>query len=205
MRVIDIYTLVSCLITLGIVSLIIAPIVSAATTGTTTLQAVVGYTISLDSVSPATTTLSIAPVAGGSQTTASTAVTVTTNDSAGYTLSHYSSGANLTNGANTVPSTTGTWTTPIVLLNNTWGYGINTGTTGLTPGSNGFSATYSATSNQTSNTLKFAAMPTSSTAVRATSTTASSDVTTFWFSAKVDNTKPSGTYSATINYSVVGN
>lgn len=205
MRIAELYALVSCLTMIGIISLVIAPIVSAATTGTTTLQAVVGYTISLDSVAPATTTLSIAPVAGGSQTTASTAVTVTTNDSAGYTLSHYSSSANLTNGGNTIASTSGTWTTPIVLLNNTWGYGINTGTTGLTPVSNGFSAAYSATTNQTTNALKFAAMPTSSTAVRATSTTASSDVTTFWFSAKVDNTKPSGTYTATINYSVVGN
>lgn len=189
----------------SLAGLAVAPIVSAATTGSTSLEAAVGYTISLDSVSPSTTTLSVAPVVGGSQTTDSTAVTVTTNDSAGYTLSHYTSSATLVNGANTIASTSGTWASPIALANNTWGYAVASGTTGLTPGGNGFDASYSASSNQTTNTSKFAAMPTSSTAVRATSAAATSDVTTFWFSAKVDNTKPSGTYSTTINYSVVGN
>lgn len=187
------------------VGLAVAPLVSAATTGSTTLQASVGYTISLDSVTPATTTLSIAPVAGGSQTTDSTAVQVTTNDSAGYTLSHYTSSATLANGGNTIASTSGTWTTPVSLANNTWGYAVPSGTTGLTPGSNGFDASYSVISNQTSSAAKYAAMPTSSTAVRATSAAATADVTTFWFSAKIDNTKPSGNYTATINYSVVGN
>lgn len=198
-------SVVGTLALVGVLGLMIAPMVSAATTGTTTLQAQVGYTISLDSVTSGTTTLSIAPVSGGAQTTASTVVTVTTNDSGGYTLSHYSSSATLTNGANSIASTSGTWTTPIVLANNTWGYAVPSGTSGLTPASNGFDASYSAISNQTSSAAKYAAMPTTSTAVRATSAAASSDTTTFWYSAKVDNTKPSGTYSATINYSVVGN
>lgn len=205
MSAIKTYVTAGALAAVGIVGLAVGPVVSAATTGTTTLQAQVGYTISLDTVSPATTTLSIAPVSGGAQTTASTAVTVTTNDSAGYTLSHNTSSATLQKGADTIASTTGTWTTPIALANNTWGYAVPSGTVGLTPGSNGFDASYSAITNQTTSTAKYAAMPTTSTSVRATSAAATSDVTTFWFSAKVDNTKPSGTYSATINYSVVGN
>lgn len=205
MTVLKTYRVAGTLAIASVFGLILGPVVSAATTGTTTLQAQVGYTISLDSVSAATTTLAIAPASGGSQTTASTAVTITTNDSAGYTLSHFSSSATLTNGANTIASTAGTWTAPIALANNTWGYALPSTTTGLTPGSNGFDASYSAISNQTTSAAKYAAMPTSSTAVRATSAAATADVTTFWYSAKIDNTKPSGTYSTTINYSVVGN
>ncbi len=189
----------------SIVGLAVAPIVSAATTGSTALQAQVGFTISMDSVSPATTALVIAPAAGGTQTTRSTVVTITTNDTAGYTLSHNTSSTTLVNGVNTLPSTAGTWTVPVSLANNTWGYAVPSGTVGLTPVSNGFDATYANIDSQATSTAKYAAMPTVSTAVRATAVPAAADTTTFWYSAKVDNTKPSGTYSATINYSVVGN
>lgn len=205
MRALTYRLVASSLVVAGAVGLVAGPVASAVTTGTTTVQAQVGYTISMDSVTPGTTTLAIAPVAGGSETSASTAVTVTTNDSLGYTLTHSSGSATLVNGASTIPSTTGTWTTPIALANNTWGYGIASGTTGLTPGSNGFDASYAVITNQTSAAAKFAAMPTTPTAVRATSTTASSDVTTFWFAAKADNTIASGNYTATISYSVAGN
>lgn len=198
------YVAAGTLAAVSVVGLAVAPVVSAATTGSTSLEAQVGYTISMDSVSPATTTLSIAPVAGGAQTTRSTAVTITTNDSAGYTLSHNTSSATLAKGADTLASTAGTWTVPIALANNTWGYAVASGTSGLTPVSNGFDASYANIDSAASSTAKYAAMPTTSTSVRSTSAAATSEVTTFWFSAKVDNTKPSGNYTATISYSVVG-
>lgn len=202
MTSLKVYVATGALAAASVVGLVLAPLASAATTGSTSVQAVVGYTISLDSVSPATTTLSIAPVPGGAQTTASTVVTVTTNDSNGYRLTHSTNSATLTSGANTIGSTSGTWTTPIALLNNTWGYAVASGTVGLTPASNGFDASYSAISNQTTSTTKFAAVPTTETDIRSTTSAASAETTTFWYSAKVDNTKPSGTYSATITYNV---
>lgn len=189
----------------SIAGLAIAPAVSAATTGSTSLEAILGWTISMDSVAPAQTQLTIAPAVGGTQTTRSTAVTITTNDTAGYTLSHNASTTTLVNGGNTVPSIAGaTWAAPLALTNNSWGYALVGTTPGLTPGSNGFDTTYADIDSQPTSALKYAAMPTVSTAVRSTSAPASAEVTTFWYSAKLDNTKPNGTYSTTISYSVVG-
>lgn len=182
------------------VGLAVAPL-AGAVTDTLTLNASIQGTISIDASADDPLTLTINPVAGGNQTTDSADVTVTTNNSAGYTLSHYASASTLTKGGDTIPSTSGTWVSPVILANNTWGYAVASGTADLTPGSNGFDASYSATSDQSSNSSLFAAVPTSTTILRSTSAEATSgETTTFWYSAKADQSNPTGTYTVTITY-----
>ncbi len=186
----------------GVVGLVVAPVASAVT-GTSTVRATIGATISLNSTT-GTVSLPISPIAGGNQTTASDSISVTTNKANGYNLGIISSVAALTNGANTIPATAGTWASAIALANNTWGYAVPSGTTGITVGSN-FDATYTATTDQASNALKFAAVPTTNYVIRTTAVPATNDITTVWYSAKADATKPTGNYDATITYTALTN
>ena len=134
----------------------------------------------------------VLPTTAGATTTASTNLTVTTNDSASYSLYLYS-----TNGDNslksinpaTTSSITATNTTATItnLTNNTWGYNLST----TTP----------------TNTTTYTAVPTNNSTpiqTKDTSTTNSAnDTYTLTFGAKVDTNLPSGTYSNTLTIAVV--
>ena len=138
--------------------------------------------ISFDDVLPTTT---------GATTTASTNLTITTNDSAGYSLYLYTDEDNSLKPVNPANSSsisaTATLGTLNDLVNNTWGYSIGTTTAG-------------------SDTL-YAAVPTDgSTPIQTkdTSTTNSAnDTYTLSFAAKVNTDLPSGTYSNTLTLAVV--
>ena len=138
--------------------------------------------ISFDDVLPTTT---------GATTTASTNLTVTTNDSAGYSLYLYADEDNslkpINSANNSSISATSTASTLNDLVNNTWGYSIGTTTAGP-------------------NTL-YAAVPTDgSTPIQTkdTSTTNSAnDTYTLTLGAKVNTDLPSGTYSNTLTLAVV--
>ncbi|MFZ1458603.1 MAG: hypothetical protein WAT17_01870 [Candidatus Saccharimonadales bacterium] len=192
----------------AVVGLVLAPVAASAATDTenTIINAVLSSSITV--TTSGTVTLNIVPVSGGAQTTASDTVTVTTNHGAGYNLSLKDADAdtNLVNGANNIPtSSSTTWGSPATLSNNTWGYGIASGTANLTAGSN-FSAAYSALTDQTTDAHLFLGVKTTDQLLRTTSAAAGSgEVTTVWYSAKADTTKPTGTYTDTVTYTAVTN
>ena len=127
----------------------------------------------------------------GATTTASTNLTVTTNDSAGYSLYLYADEDNSLKPVNPANNSSIVATESAVslssLTNNTWGY--NLGTT-----SAGTDALYAAVPTDGSTPIQ----------TKDTSTTNSAnDTYTLTFGAKVDTNLPSGTYSNTLTLAVV--
>lgn len=182
---------------LAVVGLVLAPAVASAITGTTTVNANVGSAISI--TTSGTVNLAITPTGVGSATSASDTVTVTTNHTAGYLLQLNAGAATLTNGANTLAATGGTIASPAALSSNSWGFRID--------GQAGFGAgPTTAQTNQASLTGNYAPVPTTATTVKTTGAPATSgDVTSVWYAAKVDTTKPSGAYTGTITYTATTN
>ena len=189
----------------GVVGVALAPVAASAATATanTTINAVIASVISI--TTSGTVTLNITPVSGGAQTSASDTVTVSTNNATGYNLKIKDSDATLTltNGANTIAASSNTFATGGVLANNTWGWAVANTTTGI--GANGFDASYSTFTDQTSHASKWAGITATDQQFKNTSTTASGDTTTVWYSAKADTTKPNGTYTDTVVYTATTN
>ena len=165
---------------------------------TTTVNALIGSSVSISTSS--TVNVSVTPVSGGSQSSASDTVTVATNNASGYalTMEDSDSDTDLVNGGNTISAHAGTYGTPTVLANNSWGYAV--------PGGN-FDVSYSALNNVTSSGSLWAGMPASGAPVtlKTTASTSSGDVTTVWYSVKADTTNPNGTYTDTVSYTATTN
>lgn len=182
------------------VAVMAAPIVAGAATANTTVNAVIGSTISITTSN--TVNLNITPVSGGNQTTQSDTVTINTNNSGGYTLTlqDVDANTNLVNGGNTIATSSSVPATPAALSNNTWGWRVD--------GLSGFGAgPTSGSTDQGTNTTTFAGMPANGSAftLKTTATTATNDVTTVWYSAKADTTKPNGTYADSVLYTATTN
>ncbi len=186
---------------LGLGSLILTPVTVMAATDsdTTTINASIASVISISS--SGTVTLNVTPVSGGSQTSASDTVTVSTNNASGYNLTLADSDANtdLVNGGNDIPAHAGTQASPSALANNTWGYAVAT--------VGGFDGSYSALDNVASSSTVWAGVPADGAAntIKTTGTTASNDTTTVWYSVKADTSNPNGTYSDTVTYTATTN
>jgi hypothetical protein len=176
------------------------PVVAQAATANTTVQSVIGSAISISS--NGTVELDAIPTGGGVQTIGSDTVTVSTNDTAGYTLQLAESGAsqNMTSGSNTLAPSSGSQTTPVAETANSWGYRVD--------GLGGFGAgPTSSASNASIGSIKFAAVPAtgSPNTLKTTSTTASNDTTQVWYAVAVNSTQPSGTYANTVTYTATSN
>jgi hypothetical protein len=173
---------------------------NAATTATTVSSAV-GATISLLS-SNGTVTINTTPTGAGVQTIASDTVTVSSNDSAGYTLklAETAAATALTSGANTIPATAGTYATPVAMAVNTWGYRIDSlGSFGAGP--------TSGISNQAIGSATFAAVPATASpqTIKTTAATATNDTTTVWYGVATNTSQPSGTYTNSVTYTATAN
>lgn len=183
-------------------SLVAMPFAAEAATEDTTISSAVAPVISLLTTS-ATVSADVTPTGAGAQTIASDTVTVSTNDSAGYTLKlalAVAAPAALTSGANTIPAIGGTQGVPIALTANTWGYRVDSiGAFGVGP--------TSGATNQAIASTTFAAVPATASpdTIETTATTASSDTTTVWYGVAVNTTKPSGTYTSTVLYTATTN
>lgn len=180
----------------------LSPVVASAATNNASTTVTVGVTSTISVSTSSTVGFNITPVAGGSQSSSSDTVTVDTNNSTGYnlTLADADATTTLVSGANTITAGTGTQAVPAVLANNSWGYRVdNTGGFGAT--------TTTALTNATSSTQTFAGVPAtgSPNILKTTATTAAGDVTTVWYSAKVDTTKPSGSYVDSVTYTATTN
>ncbi len=199
--------LYSAVAVVAVVGVALSPVLAsaAADSDNTTINALVGSTISL--TSGPTVNLSIIPVSGGSQTSNNDTVTVNTNNATGYelTFSDADADTDLISGGNTIDTHAGTFTTPTALANNTWGYAVPSTTTFI--GTNGFDASYTAFTDQPTHASVWAGIPPLSTpqVVRDTNAVASNHQTAFWYSAKVDTSKPNGTYADVVLYTATTN
>lgn len=189
----------------AVVGVALAPVMAsaAANSANTTINAVLGSTISI--TTSGTVTLNITPVSGGAQTSASDTVTVNTNNSTGYNLAVKDADANLNlvNGGDNIAASSNTFAAGAALANNTWGWAVNDTTTGI--GTNNFDTTYSVITNAASSSTTWAGMTASDQVFKNTATTATNDATTVWYSAKADTSKPNGTYADTVTYTATTN
>lgn len=156
----------------AVAGLVAAPLVPAADaiTANTTVNASVGSTISMTGGS--TVNLALNPGASAVLSSASDAITVSTNSTSGYTLTLADADANLNlvSGANSIAPTSGTFAAPKAMDTNRWGFAL--------PGGTGFDTTYQAENNATSSTSKWAAISASAATLKNTTGTAANDPTT---------------------------
>jgi len=174
----------------------------AASTANTTISSVISPVLSVFTTN-GTVNANVTPTGVGAQTVASDTVTVSTNDSAGYTLQLAESSAvtNLVAGGDTIPASSGTQTTPAVMAVNTWGYRVDS------LGGFGSGPTSSQSSAAISGSIKFAGVPASGSpnTLKSTSGTATNDTTTVWYGVAANTTQPSGTYTNTVTYTATTN
>jgi len=183
----------------GVVGL---PTVAGAATTSTTINSAISSVISVFT-SNGTVTANVTPTGAGAQTIASDTLTVSTNNSLGYTLQIADSDATttLTSGANTIAASSGSQGTPVVQSANTWGYRVDS------VGGFGAGPTSGQSSAAISGTIKFAGMPANSSpnTIKTTASTASNDTTTVWYGVAANTSQPTGTYSDTITYTATAN
>jgi hypothetical protein len=176
--------------------------VVSALTASTTISSVVSPVISLLTTN-GTVNINALPTGSGVQTVQSDTVTVSTNDSAGYTLqlAETGAGSTLVSGGNNIAASTGTQTTPVIMAANTWGYRVDT------VGGFGAGPTTAASNAAISGTIKFAAVPAtgSPNTLATTAGTASNATTTVWYGVAVNTTQPSGTYTNSVTYTATAN
>lgn len=143
--------------------------------------------------------LPVTPTALGAYTTQKDSVTITTDDPVGYTLGIESlsgSSSALIKGSDTIPSVSGTPSSPASLSSNTWGYRID----GQASFGTGPTA---AVTNAASSGLSFAGVPLggSMQQIYTSNTPASAGNTiNVWYGIYVNTTKPAGTYQQTVLY-----
>ncbi len=132
-------------------------------------------------------------------------VAVLTDSSTGYSLSINNAATTsslIGSGANTIPTVSGTQTSPVALTANRWGYRVD-GLAGFGTGPT------SAVSNVTVPATSFAAIPSSSQSadVLAGSGAAADPAvaTAVWYGVCTDTTIPAGTYSSAVVYTAVVN
>ncbi|MGV9001595.1 MAG: hypothetical protein ACOH18_01405 [Candidatus Saccharimonadaceae bacterium] len=178
------------------------PFSAEALTATTTISSTIGSAINLLTTS-GTVNLNATPTGAGVQTTASDTVTVSTNNSAGYTLTlnETAAASALVSGGNSIPAITGsTFASPIALTANTWGYRVD--------GIGGFGAgPTSGASNAAIGAVKYAPVPATGSpqTLKTTAVTATNDTTTVWYSVAVNTSTPSGTYTNSVTYTATTN
>lgn len=180
--------------------LIPAAAFAAADSANTTIQANIASTISIST--SGTVSLNITPTGSGAASSSSDTVTVSTNRANGYYLQLADADATntLVNGGNTIAATSGSFGSPAAISSNSWGFRVDgAGTFGAGP--------TSAETNQSTLSGTWAAVPVSGSPVtiKTTATTATNETTTVWYGAKVDTSKPDGTYSDTVTYTATTN
>lgn len=194
------FTLVSSIPVLAITLVAVVASVQANAIGTT-VNSSIGSIISVFT-SSGTVAINATPSAGGVQTINNDVVTVSTNNTAGYTLQINESTAAtaLVSGGNSIPAISGTIAAPVALTANTWGFRVDSSTIG------GFGATTtSPVSNAAIGAIKFAAIPTTAATIKTTAATATNDTTNVWYGVAVDTSTPTGTYSNSVVYTAVTN
>jgi hypothetical protein len=177
-------------------SVFVLPTAAGAATASTTINSAIGSVISVFT-SNGTVAVNVTPTGAGAQTIASDTLTVSTNDTLGYTLQLADTDATTTlvSGGNSIPASAGTQASPVAQAVNTWGYRVDS--------VGGFGAGPTTGQNsQAIGVLTFAGVPASGSpnTLKSTSSTASNDTTTVWYAVAADTTQASGSYSDGVTY-----
>lgn len=182
---------------LVLAGLLVVPAAAFAATDsdTTTVTVAVGSTISV--ASSGTVNVSVTPTGVGSMSSKKDTVEVSTNNSAGYTLTIADSDSNtdLVDGANTISAHSGTLAVPTSLAKDSWGYHVDS--------AGGFDTGATEETNQTGGgAYKYAGVPASGSpdTIKSTSAVASQEQTFVFFGANVSTAKPNGNYADTVTY-----
>jgi hypothetical protein len=176
--------------------------VASAYTASTTISSTLSGVLSLFTTD-VTVNDNVLPTASGAQTIASDTVTISTDDTGGYTLQlgETTASSSLTFNSNTIPASSGTQAAPIAMADNTWGYRVD--------GVGGFGAgpTSPVSSAAISGTITFAAVPASGSpnTLVTTSGTATNATTTVWYGVAANTSTPSGTYTNSVTYTATTN
>ena len=189
------------LLTVAAAAILASPVVAGAATTDTTVSTTISAIISVFT-SNGTVNANVLPTVSGAQTIASDTVTVSTNDAAGYTLKLEDADAAtaLTSGANNITATAGTQAAPVALTAGKWGYRVD--------GLGGFGAgPTSGASNTAIGAITFAGVPASGSpnTLKTTSSLATNDTTSVWYSVAADATQPVGTYTDIVTYTALTN
>jgi hypothetical protein len=190
------YLLVAAVVGINVAAVTI-PFATNAATQTTTLNLSISPVLISDTTSGTVALGPITPTSGGQQSIAKDIVTGVTNDSAGLQISlqeNSSSSTALLNGANTIATGSGTPASPAALATNTWGWRMDS--------LSGFgSGPTSALTSGAPSALTFAGIPANGSPYTLSNTSASGTTTdNVWYSADVDTTPATGTYSTTLLY-----
>jgi hypothetical protein len=167
----------------------------------TTINVSVTGVISTFTTSGTVTLGALAPDATGRQSTNNDVVTVSTNDADGFTLTLEDADATrtLASGGNSFAASAGTPASPVTLVNNTWGWRVDD--------LSGFGAGPTATiANTAPSALTYAGIPANASAFTLLATAGTgSEVTDVWYSARANDTQPTGTYTDTVTYTATVN
>ncbi|MFV0485433.1 MAG: IPT/TIG domain-containing protein, partial [Candidatus Saccharimonadales bacterium] len=176
-------------------SIFIRPQASNAVTG----LSLVGTSSMTLTASSSSVTMEITPTGSGTLASGSHTLTAGTNVPTGYSLA-----LNTTTAANSLAATTGTLATPVVLSNNTWGFALNkvSSSSAANTITNGFDDSYATPTPSASSTW---ANPRTSTTIKNTTQSTSSDTTTVYYGAKADMNLTAATYSNTVRYTATAN
>lgn len=132
---------------------------------------------------------------------ASTTVTVNTNNPSGYvlTMSASTTDRTLKSGGNSITAASGTMASPVALAANTWGYRIN--------GLGGFGSSTTLETNVTTSAFNWAGVPasTSPVIIAQSAAPATNATTNVWYAIRASSTTPSGSYVGTVTYTAVTN
>ncbi len=131
---------------------------------------------------------------------ASDTVSVSTNNSAGYTLLLADKDATsaLTSADSIISAHAASGSAPTALATNAWGYALAGGL---------FDASYSTLNSSASSAARFAGVPASGAAsvIKTTSAAEMRAKTTVWYAVKVDANKAAGIYKDTVTYTAIAN
>lgn len=183
------------------VAFLVSPVIAGAATTDTTISSTISAVISVFT-SNGSVAANVLPTVSGAQTITSDTITVSTNDTAGYTLKleDASGTTSLTSGANTIAATAGTMGTPVALTAGKWGYRVDSiGGFGAGPTTGVASGVISA--------VTFAGVPASGSpdTIKTTATSATNDTTSVWYGVAADTTQPVGVYTDIVTYTALTN
>jgi hypothetical protein len=186
---------------LALASLAFIAVPLTASAANSTVSVAVNGVISTFTTSGTVTLGALTPDATGRQSTNTDTVTVSTNDGDGFTLTLNDADTTYTlaSGGNSFAASSGTPASPIALINNTWGWRVD-GLSGFGAGPSGV------ISNAAPSALTYAAIPANASPFTlATTATTGSDVTDVWYSARANDTQPTGTYTDVVTYTATVN
>lgn len=187
----------------GLMVLVVAP-VYANTYGSGTYGSCQYGSCSISLTSSGSVNINVTPSQNGTCTINNGSVSVSTDDSSGYSLTIQDNSTDnaLISGTYSIASTSGTFSLPIPLTANSWGYRVdNTGSFGPGPTSQ--------QNNVPLNSTKFAQIPSASSSpdmiIDNPTATDSTQTTNIWYGVCANMSTASGAYSTQVTYTAITN